>query len=168
MGVVGHDGKAVALGGKMLSSPGGGGGTTDHRQLTHKDAADQHPISAITGLQDELDGKMPADTPIPQAVTEQTVAGWGFTKNTGTYSKPSTGIPKTDLESSVKTSLGKADTAMQPGDLADWAKASTKPSYTASEVGALPADTPIPEAVTDAHINSLIDAKLGVIENGYY
>ena len=26
----------------------------------------------------------------------------------------------------------------------------------------------IPEAVTDAHINSLIDAKLGVIENGTY
>lgn len=53
---------------------------------------------------------------------------------------------------------------------------------TASEVGALPSTTKlfsgdyndlsnkptIPEAVTDDHINALIDAKLGVIENGSY
>jgi hypothetical protein len=50
---------------------------------------------------------------IPTAVTESTVSGWGFTKNTGTYSKPSGGIPKTDLASAVQTSLGKADTALQ-------------------------------------------------------
>ena len=31
----------------------------------------------------------------------------------GTYSKPSTGIPKTDLASAVQESLGKADTALQ-------------------------------------------------------
>ena len=50
---------------------------------------------------------------IPSAVTESTVSGWGFTKNTGTYSKPSGGIPKSDLASEVQTSLGKADTALQ-------------------------------------------------------
>lgn len=50
---------------------------------------------------------------IPAAVTESTVSGWGFTKNTGTYSKPSAGIPKSDLASAVQTSLGKADTALQ-------------------------------------------------------
>lgn len=50
---------------------------------------------------------------IPAAVTESTVSGWGFTKNTGTYSKPSTGIPKSDLASAVQASLGKADTALQ-------------------------------------------------------
>ena len=50
---------------------------------------------------------------IPAVVTESTVSGWGFTKNTGTYIKPSTGIPKTDLASAVQTSLGKADTALQ-------------------------------------------------------
>ena len=49
----------------------------------------------------------------PSEVTESTVSGWGFTKNTGTYSKPSGGIPKTDLASAVQTSLGKADTAIQ-------------------------------------------------------
>jgi hypothetical protein len=82
-------------------------------------------------------GALPSDTVIPPAVTEQTVAGWGFTKNTGdytkpsggipdsdiasaavwnakgTYSKPSGGIPKTDLAADVQTSLGKADTALQ-------------------------------------------------------
>lgn len=46
-------------------------------------------------------------------VTEQTVAEWGFTKNTGDYAKPSGGIPKTDLASDVQASLGKADTALQ-------------------------------------------------------
>ena len=35
----------------------------------------------------------------------------------GTYSKPSGGIPKTDLTSEVQTSLGKADTAIQSSDL---------------------------------------------------
>lgn len=50
---------------------------------------------------------------IPSAITESTVSGWGFTKNTGTYSKPSGGIPKSDLASAVQTSLGKADTALQ-------------------------------------------------------
>lgn len=46
-------------------------------------------------------------------ITEQTILSWGFTKNTGTYSKPSGGIPKSDLASSVQTSLAKADTALQ-------------------------------------------------------
>lgn len=39
----------------------GGGGTDDHRQLTHRSDPNQHPISAIKGLQDELDGKLNDD-----------------------------------------------------------------------------------------------------------
>ena len=50
---------------------------------------------------------------IPPAVSEATVSGWGFTKNTGTYSKPSGGIPKTDLASAVQTSLTNADNAVK-------------------------------------------------------
>lgn len=46
-------------------------------------------------------------------LTEADIAAMGFTKNTGTYSKPSGGIPKSDLSSEVQTSLGKADTALQ-------------------------------------------------------
>lgn len=64
---------------------------------------------ATTGSYNDLSNK----PTIPSAVTESTVSGWGFTKNTGTYSKPSGGIPKTDLASTVQTSLGKADTALQ-------------------------------------------------------
>ena len=74
----------------------------------------------ITGKQDKitstnkLDYSLLSNTPtIPSEVTESTVSGWGFTKNSGTYSKPSTGIPKTDLASEVQTSLGKADSALQ-------------------------------------------------------
>lgn len=37
------------------------------------------------------------------------------------YAKPSTGIPKTDLASTVQTSLGKADTAVQPATLNSYA-----------------------------------------------
>lgn len=48
-----------------------------------------------------------------ETITESDIAAMGFTKNTGTYSKPSGGIPKTDLASAVQTSLGKADTALQ-------------------------------------------------------
>lgn len=47
-----------------------------------------HSIGEVSGLQAALDGK-------------------------GTYSKPSGGIPKSDLASGVQASLGKADTALQ-------------------------------------------------------
>ena len=58
----------------------------------------------------------------------------------GTMAFKST-VAKTDLETAVQTSLGKADTALQSFTEADptvpsWAKAATKPAYTASEVGA--------------------------------
>lgn len=78
-----------------------------------------------------------------------------------------------------------------------WAKATNKPTYTAAEVGALPDTTVIPtvpknvsaftndsgyltqhqsldgyaktaDIPTDTHINELISAQLGVIENGTY
>lgn len=64
---------------------------------------------ATSGSYNDLTNK-PA---IPSAVTESTVSGWGFTKNTGTYSMPSAGIPKSDLASAVQASLDKADTALQ-------------------------------------------------------
>ena len=48
-----------------------------------------------------------------KATLEADVAEKGFTKNTGTYSKPAGGIPKSDLDAAVQTSLGKADSALQ-------------------------------------------------------
>lgn len=38
---------------------GAGGGTSDHNLLINRDLPDQHPMSAITGLENELEGKQP-------------------------------------------------------------------------------------------------------------
>ena len=80
------------------------------------------------------------------------------------YTKPTNGIPKSDLSESVQSSLNKADSAIQDisskldvdtyeedkttyalkseipttlpaSDVSAWAKESTKPSYTAAEIG---------------------------------
>lgn len=80
----------------------------------------------------------------------------------GTYSKPSGGIPASDLASAVQTSLGKADTALQSYTETDptvpsWAKASSKPSYTASEVGAAPAVTEVTVSTAGA-VSQALDA----------
>ena len=48
-----------------------------------------------------------------KSTLEADVAAKGFTKNTGTYSKPAGGIPKGDLAAAVQTSLDKADSALQ-------------------------------------------------------
>ena len=80
-----------------------------HRTVTDTEKATWNAKSNFSGSYNDLTNK----PTIPSAVTESTVSGWGFTKNTGTYNKPSTGIPKSDLASSVQTSLGKADTALQ-------------------------------------------------------
>lgn len=69
---------------------------------------------------------------IPPEVTETTVANWGFTKNTGDYSKPSGGIPATDLSSAVQTSLSKADSAIQNSDLTNYV---TNSDYASSTTG---------------------------------
>nr|DAG66264.1 MAG TPA: tail spike protein [Caudoviricetes sp.] len=53
--------KAVSNWGGGGSGGGGGGtgGTSDHRDLINRDAADQHPMSAITGLSAALAEKQP-------------------------------------------------------------------------------------------------------------
>lgn len=66
-------------------------------------------------------------------------------------------VAKSDLASDVQTSLGKADSALQSYTESDptvpaWAKAATKPSYTASEVGALPDTTVIPTVPVTTNI----------------
>ena len=82
---------------------------TSHQDISGKADKSSLATVATSGSYNDLSNK----PTIPSAVTESTVSGWGFTKNTGTYSKPSGGIPKSDLASAVQTSLGKADTALQ-------------------------------------------------------
>ena len=62
--------------------------------------------TVITEHQD-ISGKLDATTAASTYATKTELNA------KGTYSKPSTGIPKTDLVSEVQTSLGKADTALQ-------------------------------------------------------
>lgn len=119
------------------------------------------PVDSVNGktgvvVLDASDvGALPANTPIPAAVTEQTVSGWGFTKNTGTYSKPSGGIPKTDLASDVQTSLGKADTALQQHQsLAGYATE----SYVQTQIANIPDELPT--------VTASDNGKSLVVENG--
>ena len=94
-------GKVDKVAGKGLSS-------NDYTDAAKAKVDALAPV-AISGSYDDLTNK----PTIPAPVTEQTVSGWGFTKNTGTYSKPTGGIPKTDLANDVQASLGKAETALQ-------------------------------------------------------
>lgn len=64
----------------------------------------------------------------------------------------------------MQTSLGKADTALQSYTETDptvpaWAKAASKPTYTAAEVGALPSNT---SYVTPTALNSKIGRTTNV------
>ena len=83
----------------------------------------------------------------------QSLAEYAKTSDLGDLATKDT-ISKSDLASDVQTSLDKADTALQSYTETDptvpaWAKASTKPTYTAVEVGALPDTTEIPNALSD-------------------
>ena len=88
-------------------------GTGDHRELTNRDAANQHPESAITNLISDLAAKYALPTGgIPSSDMSdavQTILGKADTA----YQKPSSGIPSSDMSNAVQTSLGKADTALQ-------------------------------------------------------
>ena len=53
----------------------GGGGTADHAKLKNRDAAGQHPMSAITGLVDALSGKQPTGNYLTEEM-DPTVPEW--------------------------------------------------------------------------------------------
>lgn len=72
-----------------------------------------------------------------KATLEADVAAKGFTKNTGTYSKPAAGIPKTDLSDAVQASLGKADTALQSAPVTSVNGKTGEVSLGAADVGAI-------------------------------
>ena len=129
--------------------------TNDSGFVTAQQAAASAPVQSVNGETGAVVlgaadvHALPDSTVIPPTVTEQTVAGWGFTKNTGTYSKPSGGIPKSDLASAVQTSLGKADTALQNAPVTSVNTKTGAVTLTASDVGALPSSTSIPTKVSD-------------------
>lgn len=96
---------------KKLPDPSGG--TNDHTQLTNRDAEDQHPQSAITGLVAALAAKYVLPTGGIPATDLANAVQTSLGKADTAYQKPSSGIPSSDMSNAVQTSLGKADTALQ-------------------------------------------------------
>ena len=95
---------------------GGGGGSSDYLDLDNKPSINN---VELIGNKTATDLGLAAASDIP-AVPVQSVNGQTGDVNltaadvgAGTYSKPSGGIPKSDLASAVRTSLGKADSALQ-------------------------------------------------------
>lgn len=114
---------------KVYAPTGGGGTSTDYSTLSSKPQINGETLlgnktaaqlglvpstRSVNGKALSSDvtlgasdvGALPDNTQIP---TEQTVASWGFTKNTGTYVKPDNGIPESDLDSSLKQKIAKLD-----------------------------------------------------------
>lgn len=71
------------------------------KSITQANITNWNNKSDFSGNYNDLSNK----PTIPSAVTESTVANWGFTKNTGNYSKPNDGIPESDFSNSVKQKL---------------------------------------------------------------
>lgn len=92
-------------------------------------------IDLLTGKQNKLTfdetPTQSSDNPVKSGGIFTALAG------KGTYSKPQNGIPKTDLESAVQTSLGLADSALQSETdptVPSWAKQTNKPAYNSDEI----------------------------------
>lgn len=120
----------------------------EHDKLTHRDYPDQHPISAITGLQEALDG-------VTVEEVDPTVPAWAKQPAKPSYTAAEVGALPDDTEIPSKTSDLQNDSGFITGytetdpTVPAWAKAANKPSYTAQEVGALPASTVIPTVPTN-------------------
>lgn len=145
--------------------------TTNH---THTGFAESNHTHSYNDLTDKptIPTSLPAnggnaDTVDGKHASDFADAAHTHTEITSKYEKPSTGIPKTDLASDVQSSLGKADTALQSYTETDptvpaWAKAATKPTYTASEVGALSSDTILADLTDDATHRTVTDTEKAV------
>lgn len=93
---------------------GGGGGTSDYIELDNKPSINNVELVGNKTASD-LGLASASDIPVVpvQSVNSKTGAVVLSASDVGAYVKPETGIPKTDLSSAVRTSLDKADTAMQ-------------------------------------------------------
>ena len=135
--------KTVDANGKPTSweygSGGGGGGTSDYTDLSNKPSIEGVTLAGNKSASD-LGLAKASDIPsVPvQSVNGKTgaVVLSASDVGAGTYSKPSGGIPKTDLASAVQTSLGKADTALQTAPVTSVNNKTGAVTLSASDVGA--------------------------------
>jgi hypothetical protein len=117
--------------------------TSDHTRLTNLDAANQHPISAITGLEEALEGKQPSGAYLTEE-TDPTVPEWAKQVSKPSYTAEEVGALPKDTKIPSKTSDLTNDSGYITGftekdpTVPAWAKQTKKPAYTASEVGADP------------------------------
>lgn len=100
---------------EWIDNTGGAGGTSNYNDLTNKPSINNvllagNKTSAQLGL-------------TPAAI--------------GAYVKPSGGIPKSDLDSAVQTSLGKADTALQSAPVTSVNGKTGAVGLSATDVGAI-------------------------------
>ena len=213
-----------------VKEPGGGGGTSDHSKLKNRDAEDQHPMSAITGLEVALAGKqttgdyltkeldptvpewakqpqkpfytaqevgaLPDTTPIPSTAADVNAEPFGAVSqhNTAADSHNDIRLLIQSLSERLSAVADSDDTTLdQLSEIVAYIKSNRDliSSVTTSKVSvtdivdnlttnvankplsaaqgvALKALIDAIEVPSDDHINSLIDTKLGVIENGSY
>ena len=87
---------------------GSGGGVTDHEKLTGRDKADQHPMIAITGLEDALAGKQPTGTYLTEE-TDPTVPDWAKQPEKPSYTADEVGAMSSEtLPEAINTALAQA------------------------------------------------------------
>lgn len=109
-------------GGQTWEDASGGGGTDDYTDLDNKPTINSVTLEGDLSLSDlsiasasDLDGKQAKITAsgILKGDGSGNVSAATAGTDYGTYSKPSGGIPSSDMASAVQTSLGKADSAYQ-------------------------------------------------------
>lgn len=140
----------------VMDGQGGGGGsddvmwavygTTTNAEISAAHAAGQIVVCEYNGdiyrlvYQEEYYALLTSMIHANEMILECSSDSWSNDAVTfGTYSKPSGGIPKTDLAYAVQASLGKADTALQSAPVTKVNNKTGDVSLGASDVGALPA-----------------------------
>lgn len=136
-----------------------------------EDYIEEHPISApVQSVNSKTGavvltasdvGALPDSTTIPTKVSQlQNDSGFG------TYSKPSGGIPKSDLASAVQTSLGKADSALQSAPVTSVNNKTGAVTLNASDVGAGTYSKPS-GGIPSSDMASAVQTSLGKADSAY-
>lgn len=96
---------------------GGSGGTSDHSKLINRNAADQHPIGAITGLEAALAGKQPAGSYLTDKDLDTTITMEGKAADAKAVGDALRSLSEEIVElDTTMTQSGKAADAKAVGD----------------------------------------------------